>query len=120
MICSEDAPCRSESSRSKGFLPHCPADQKQRENAYYSRPVLRWPHLKAVKVTDADIFAKAPKTVSWGRYVYFSLEMEFMLKYYRQECAWETESYDGRKPEDGNFLFRRKGCRLPMAPSTFT
>ena len=35
-------------------------------------------------------------------------------------CAWETETYDGRKLEDGDFLFRRKGCRLPITPSTFT
>ncbi len=74
----------------------------------------------AVKVTDEEIFTKAPKTVSGDRYVYFSLEMESLLREYRQECIWETETYDGRELEDGDFLFRRKGCRLPMTPSTFT
>ena len=74
----------------------------------------------AVKVTDEEIFTKAPKTVSGDRYVYFSLEMESLLREYRQECAWETETYDGRELEAGDFLFRRQGCRLPMTPSTFT
>lgn len=74
----------------------------------------------AVKVTDEEIFTKAPKTVSGNRYVYFSLEMESLLREYRQECAWETETYDGRELENEDFLFRRKGCRLPMTPSTFT
>ena len=74
----------------------------------------------AVKVTDEEIFTKAPKTVSGDRYVYFSLEMESLLREYRRECTWETETYDGRELEDGDFLFRRKGCRLPMTPSTFT
>ena len=74
----------------------------------------------AVKMTDEEIFTKAPKTVSGDRYVYFSLEMESLLRDYRQECVWETETYDGRELEDGDFLFRRKGCRLPMTPSTFT
>ena len=71
-------------------------------------------------MTDEEIFTKAPKTISGDRYVYFSLEMESLLKEYRQECAWETETYDGREPEDGDFLFRRKGCGLPMTSSTFT
>ena len=74
----------------------------------------------AVKVTDEDIFTKAPKTISGDRYVYFSLEMESLLREYHQECAWETETYDGRELENEDFLFRRKGCRLPMTPSTFT
>ena len=74
----------------------------------------------AVKVTDEDIFTKTPKTVSGNRYVYFSLEVESLLREYRQECAWETETYDGRELENRDFLFRRKGCRFPMMPSTFT
>ncbi len=77
-------------------------------------------HRNAVKVTDEEIFTKAPKTVSGDRYVYFSLEMESLLRDYRQECVWETETYDGRELEDEDFLFRRKGYRLPMTPSTFT
>ena len=74
----------------------------------------------AVKITDEEIFTKAPKTFSGDRYVYFSLELEFLLREYRQECAWETETYDGRELAGGDSLFRRKGCRLPMTPSTFT
>ena len=74
----------------------------------------------AVKVTDEEIFTKTPKTVSGDRYVYFSPEMASLLQEYRQECTWETEAYDGRELEDGDFLFRRRGCRLPMTPSTFT
>lgn len=73
-----------------------------------------------MKVTDEEIFTKAPKTVSGDRYVYFSLEMESLLREYHQECVWETEAYDDRELEDADFLFRRKGCRLPMTPSTFT
>ena len=71
-------------------------------------------------MTDEEIFTKAPKTISGDRYVYFSLEMESLLREYRQECAWETETYDSRELEDGDFLFRRKGCGLPMTSSTFT
>ena len=74
----------------------------------------------AVKVTDEEIFTKAPKTISGDRYVFFSLEMESLLRDYRRECAWETETYDGRELENEGFLFRRRGCRLPMTPSTFT
>ena len=73
----------------------------------------------AVKVTDKEIFTKAPETVSGDRYVFFSLGIESLLREYRQECAWETETYDGREPEDRDFLFRRRGCRHPMTPSTF-
>ena len=71
-------------------------------------------------MTDEEIFTKAPKTISGDRYVYFSLEMESLLREYRQECAWETETYDSRELEDGDFLFHRKGCGLPMTSSTFT
>ena len=54
------------------------------------------------------------------RYVYFSLEMESLLREFQRECAWETETYDGRKLEDTDYIFRRHGHRLPMTPSTFT
>ena len=73
-----------------------------------------------VKVTGEDIIVKETKTVAGDRYVYFSLEMESLLKEFQQECAWETETYDGRKLEDADYIFRRHGARLPMTPSTFT
>ena len=46
--------------------------------------------------------------------------MESLLKEFQRECAWETETYDGRKLEDTDYIFRRHGARLPMTPSTFT
>ena len=39
----------------------------------------------AVKVTDEEIFVKEPKTRAGNRYVYFSAEMESLLREYRQE-----------------------------------
>ena len=71
-------------------------------------------------MTDEEIFTKAPKTISGDRYVYFSLEMESLLKEVQRECSWETETYDGRKLEDADYIFRRHGYRLPMTPTTFT
>ena len=73
-----------------------------------------------VKVTGEDIIAKETKTVAGGRYVYFSLEMVSLLQEFQRECAWETETYDGRELEDTDYIFRRHGDRLPMTPSTFT
>ena len=74
----------------------------------------------AVKVTDEEIFVKEPKTHAGNRYVYFSAEMESLLREYRQECAYITESYDQRELTDDDFLFRRQGAQLPMTPTTFT
>lgn len=74
----------------------------------------------AVKVTDEEIFVKEPKTRAGNRYVYFSAEMESLLREYRQECAYITETYDQRELTDDDFLFRRQGARLPMTPTTFT
>ena len=73
-----------------------------------------------VKVTGEDIIVKETKTVAGDRYVYFSLEMESLLREFQRECAWEAETYDGRKLEDTDYIFRRHGDRLPMTPSTFT
>ncbi|WP_455722404.1 tyrosine-type recombinase/integrase [Dysosmobacter welbionis] len=73
-----------------------------------------------VKVTGEDIIVKETKTVAGDRYVYFSLEMESLLKEFQRECAWEAETYDNRKLEDTDYIFRRHGCRLPMTPTTFT
>lgn len=74
----------------------------------------------AVKVTDEDIFVKEPKTRAGNRYVYFSAEMESLLREYRQECAYLTETYDQRQLTTDDFLFRRQGAQLPMTPTTFT
>ena len=73
-----------------------------------------------VKVTGEDIIVKETKTLAGDRYVYFSLEMESLLREFQRECAWETETYDGRELEDSDYIFRRHGGRLPMTPSTFT
>ena len=73
-----------------------------------------------VKVTGEDIIVKEAKTVAGDRYVYFSLEMESLLKEFQRECAWETETYDNRKLVNTDYIFRRHGYRLPMTPTTFT
>ena len=46
--------------------------------------------------------------------------MESLLKEFQRECAWETDTYDGRELETSDYIFRRHGERLPMTPSTFT
>ena len=74
----------------------------------------------AVKVTGDEIFVKGPKTRSGDRYVYFSAEMESLLREYKKECQYITTTYDGRELADDDFLFRRQGTRLPMTPTTFT
>ena len=73
-----------------------------------------------VKVSHEDIIVKDPKTQAGDRYLYFSAEMESLLKEYRRECEWHTEAYDGRKLTDDDYIFRRQGECLPMTPSTFT
>ena len=65
-----------------------------------------------VKVTGEDIIVKETKTMAGDRYVYFSLEMESLLKEFQRECSWETETYDGRKLEDADYVFRRHGYRV--------
>ena len=74
----------------------------------------------AVKVTDEEIFVKAPKTRAGDRYVYFSAEMESLLREYQRECEYITENYDQRELTTDDFLFRRQGAPLPMTPTTFT
>ena len=74
----------------------------------------------AVKVTDEEIFVKEPKTRAGDRYVYFSAEMESLLREYRQECVYITKTYDQRELTADDFLFRRQGAQLPMTPTTFT
>ena len=74
----------------------------------------------AVKTTGDEIIVKAPKTKAGNRYVYFSAEMESLLREYEAFCASETERYDRRKQMKDDYVFRRKGMKLPMTPSTFT
>ena len=74
----------------------------------------------AVKTTGDEIIVKASKTKAGNRYVYFSAEMESLLREYEAFCAAETERYDRRKQTKDDYVFRRKGMKLPMTPSTFT
>ena len=74
----------------------------------------------AVKITGDEIFVKEPKTRSGDRYVYFSAQMENLLREYRRACQYITTIYDERKLDTNDFLFRRQGTRLPMTPTTFT
>ena len=63
---------------------------------------------------------KEPKTRSGDRYVYFSAQMENLLREYRRACQYITTIYDERELDTNDFLFRRQGTRLPMTPTTFT
>ena len=45
--------------------------------------------------------------------------MESLLKEYRRECAWETESYDRRALTDDDYIFRRHNEALPMTPERY-
>ena len=74
----------------------------------------------AVKTTGDEIIVKAPKTKAGNRYVYFSAEMESLLREYEAFCAAETERYDRREQTKDDYVFRRKGMKRPMTPSTFT
>ena len=71
-------------------------------------------------MTDEEIFVKEPKTRAGDRYVYFSAEMESLLREYQKECRYITETYDQRQLTADDFLFRRQGAQLPMTPTTFT
>ena len=53
-------------------------------------------------------------------HVDFSAEMESLLREYEAFCTAETERYDRRKQTKDDYVFRRKGMKLPMTPSTFT
>lgn len=74
----------------------------------------------AVKITGDEIFVKEPKTRSGDRYVYFSAQMESLLREYRRACQYITTIYDERELDTNDFLFRRQGTRLSMTPTTFT
>ena len=70
----------------------------------------------AVKVTDEEIFVKEPKTRAGDRYVYFSAEMESLLREYRQECVYITKTYDQRELTADDF--RHTAASLMIAGGT--
>ena len=73
-----------------------------------------------VKLTGEEIIVKEPKTSAGDRLVFFSAEMESLLREYRHFCEIEAEHEDERELTDEDYLFRRHGERLPMTPTTFT
>ena len=73
-----------------------------------------------VKITGEDIIVKDTKTAAGDRYVYFSPEMESLLKEYYRECVWQADAYEDRKLTADDFVFRKHDSRDPMTPSTFT
>ena len=73
-----------------------------------------------VKLTGEEIIVKEPKTSAGDRLVFFSAEMESLLREYRHFCEIEAEHEDERALTDEDYLFRRHGERLPMTPTTFT
>ena len=73
-----------------------------------------------VKVSHEDIVVKPPKTKAGNRYVYFTQEMESLLREHYKNCVYETATYDHRELTDEDFVFRRHGLTLPMTPTTFT
>ena len=73
-----------------------------------------------VKLTGEEIIVKEPKTSAGNRLVFFSTEMESLLREYRHFCEIEAEHEDERALTDEDYLFRRHGERLPMTPTTFT
>ena len=73
-----------------------------------------------VKITGEDIIVKDTKTAAGDRYVYFSPEMESLLKEYQRECVWQADAYENRELTEDDFVFRRHDSQDPMTPSTFT
>jgi len=73
-----------------------------------------------VKVSHEDIVVKEPKTKAGNRYVYFTQEMESLLREHYRNCVYETATYDHRELTDEDFVFRRREAALPMTPTTFT
>ena len=63
---------------------------------------------------------KDRKTNAGDWHVHFSPEMASLLKEYRKECRWQTETYEERQLTEDDYVFRRNGFQLPMTPSTFT
>ena len=73
-----------------------------------------------VKLTGEEVFTKPPKTAAGDRYVYFSPEMESLLKEYQPECVWQADAYENRKLTEDDFVFRKHYSSDPMTPSSFT
>ena len=73
-----------------------------------------------VKLSGEEVIVKEPKTSAGDRFVYFSAEMESLLREYHAFCEDVTEQEDERELTDEDFLFRRHGLTLPMTPTTFT
>ena len=77
-------------------------------------------HRNVVKITGEEIIVKEPKTSAGDRYVYFSAELESLLKEYREYCRWEADAYESYELTDDDYIFRRHDTSLPMTPTTFT
>lgn len=73
-----------------------------------------------VKITGEDIIVKDTKTAAGDRYVYFSPQMESLLKEYQQECVWQADAYENRELTEDDFVFRWHDSWDSMTPSTFT
>lgn len=73
-----------------------------------------------MKITGEEIIVKDTKTAAGDRYVYFSPEMESLLKEYHRECVWQADAYEDRVLTEEDFVFRRHDSQDPMTPSTFT
>ena len=73
-----------------------------------------------VKITGEEIIVKDTKTAAGDRYVYFSPEMESLLKEYYRECVWQADAYKNRKLTADDFVFRKHDSQDLMTPSTFT
>ena len=69
------------------------------------------------KTTGEDIIVKDTKTAAGDRYVYFSPEMESLLKEYRRECVWQADAYENRALTEDGFVFRRHDSQDPMTPA---
>lgn len=60
-----------------------------------------------VKITGEDIIVKDTKSAAGDRYVYFSPEMESLLKEYYRECVWQADAYEDRELTADDFVFRK-------------
>ena len=49
--------------------------------------------------------------------MYFSPEMESLLKEYRRECVWQADAYENRALTEDGFVFRRHDSQDPMTPA---
>lgn len=100
-----------------GFLTHNPAWRTYR---YAGKKTENKIADEETAKKNIAALEKEPKTRSGDRYVYFSAQMENLLREYRRACQYITTIYDERELDTNGFLFRRQGTRLPMTPTTFT